>query len=271
MISLSRIFYGAIFIALSLGVVSSVAETTCKWEKGKGEAAIAEVTAEEAQQLALRRARADAIAKAVGIEIQSDTFVRDGKLEGEFIRALLQGYILKEKIIGWKTDEFRENHDKPPIIRYHVDVEDCVVPQREGRDSYFIVTAKLNKPVFVDGEKAELKIRCARDCYLTIFNLAADDSFSLLLPNEYQENEFLKADHELTFPRPGVALEMVTLPGHSRGAEAFLIVATKKPFNFRSVIGKTEKISIPELSSALLRLAPSERAEELLVYEMRNR
>lgn len=72
-------------------------------------------------------------------------------------------------------------------------------------------------------------------------------------------------------PPPGIAWRMKTLQDHPRGAEAFLVVATKQLFDFRTVIGKTEKISIPELSAALLKLAPSERAEELLVYEMRSR
>jgi len=258
-------------LVFGLHAVVDAAEIPCQWEKGKGEAAIAEVTAEEAQQLALRRARADAVAKVAGVEIQATTLVRDATLAGQFIRTLLQGYIIKEKTTWGEPGVFREGPDKPPIILYRVEVEACVIPQREGRDSYFTVKADLNKRVFVEGEKADLKIRCTRDCYLTIFNLAADDSSHILLPNDYQKQEILKADQELTFPPPGMALEMVTLPRYSRSTEAFLVVATKKPFDFRTAIGKTEKISIPELSSALLRLAPSERVEKLLVYEMRSK
>lgn len=263
---------GVVALVTLWSMMASVfAGERCRWEKGTGEAAIENVTDGEARQVALRRARAEAIAKAVGSKIQAATLVTDGRLAGDFIRELLEGYIVDERITWKPPGVFQETQDKPPIIRYHVDVEGCVVPQRGGRDSLFIVKAELSKDTFVSGEKVDLKIRCTRDCYLTIFNQAADDSFHILLPNEFQKSESLKANEQLTFPPPGIALEMVTLPGHPRGAEAFLVVATKKPFDFRTVIGKAEKISILELSSALLRLAPSERAEELLVYEMRSR
>lgn len=267
----SRILFGVVIAMLSLGAVPMPASTPCQWAKGKGEAAIAEVTAEEARQLALRRVRADAIAQVAGIELHAETLVRDATLAGQFIRTLLDGYIVREKVTWGDPGIFRDTPDKPPIILYHIEVESCVAPQKAGRDPYFTVTAQLNKPVFVSGETAALKIRCSRDCYLAIFNLAADDFLHLLLPNAYQPSEIFKANQELTFPRPGLALEMVSLPGHPRATEAFLVVATKRPFDFRALLGKTEGISIPELSSALLRLPPAERAEEFLVYEMQSR
>lgn len=74
-----------------------------------------------------------------------------------------------------------------------------------------------------------------------------------------------------TFFKKRLALVMEPLPGHRRAAEAFLVVATKRPFHLGAVIGKSEKITISELSNALLTLPANERVEEMLVYEVREK
>lgn len=74
-----------------------------------------------------------------------------------------------------------------------------------------------------------------------------------------------------TFFKKRLALVMETLSCYRRAAEAFLVVATKWPFDLSAVIGKSEKITISELSNALLTLPANERVEEMLVYEVRQK
>ncbi len=119
------------------------------------------------------------------------------------------------------------------------------------------------------GEEAILKIQSNRQCYISILNLLADDSFRILFPNPYRRSTLVKPGEKLIFPSQGLSLVMEPLPGHRRAAEAFLVVATKRPFHFHTVIGKSEKITISELSNALLTLPANERTEEMLVYEVR--
>ena len=138
-----------------------------------------------------------------------------------------------------------------------------------SRDAYFVLTGELNKPSFVAGEEARLTMRCGRECYVTIFNLAANDRFSILFPNSYESVVALRSREEFAFPRPGLALVMRPFPTHQRDAEAFLVVATKQPLNADTRLGRRDDLPIGDVLRMLSDLPLSERAELLLVYEVR--
>ena len=49
----------------------------CRWAEGMGSVAADVLTPDEAKQLALRQARAKAIAQVIGVEVRSDAYVKD--------------------------------------------------------------------------------------------------------------------------------------------------------------------------------------------------
>ena len=269
--TLNRSFWKGIILILTFGPVYVSAESHCNWVETTGQVLVENMTPEEARQIAIRQARAAAIEQVSGIEIQAHTLVRNFLLAGQFIRSLTEGYILDEKIVKWEQDIFQDKPDKPPLTLYRVHLKCCVTPQTEKRDPYFALKAELNKNVFVSGEEAALKISCSRECYVSILNFLADDSFKILLPNPYQKNTFLKSGEELIFPSQGLALVMEPEPGYRRSAEAFLVVATKDSFDLQAIIGKKDKITISQLSNAFLTLPSNERTERILVYEVRQK
>src|SRR3989442_946608 len=124
-------------------------------------------------------------------------------------------------------------------------------------------------PENVTAEEARLTMRCGRECYVTIFNLAANDRFSILFPNSYESVVALRSREEFAFPRPGLALVMRPFPTHQRDAEAFFVVATKQPLNADTRLGRREDLPIGDVLRMLSDLPLSERAELLLVYEVR--
>ena len=93
---------------------------------------------------------------------------------------------LQEEVLRWEQDALQEASDRPPITFYRVHLRACVALPVGSRDAYFVLTGELNKPSFVAGEEARLTMRCGRECYVTIFNLAANDRFSILFPNSYE-------------------------------------------------------------------------------------
>ena len=222
--------------------------------------------------MALRSARARAVERATGIELEAITVVRDMALAGEFVRALTRGYVLEEKIIRWEDENFQEAPEQPPLTLYRVHLEVCVAPQNGKRDPYFTVSAKLNKTTFVAKEQASLEVQCSRACHLTILNLMADDRFRLLLPNAYQKTAPLQPSEAYLFPSAdsGLSLVMETLPGHNRDTEAFLVVATKQRFDALAQLGqRDEDIPMERVFATLLDLPADERAETLVAYEVR--
>lgn len=242
----------------------------CEWKETTGESAVENITAEEARQLALNRARSKAVEEVSGVKIQGSSLVKNFNLAADFIQAMSAGYILEEKAVKWKTGTHQEKPEATPLTIYKVTLNSCVASVAAG-DPYFSIKASLNRPVFLSGEEARITASCTKDCFLTILNLTADNKIRLLLPNKYKPSIRLKANEAYSFPVEGLALEMHTIPGHSRDTEAFLIIATKEKFDSIRLLNKGEDIPQKEFYKAILSLPADTRAEEMVVYEVRER
>lgn len=242
----------------------------CQWKETTGEAAVENITAEEARQLALNRARNKAVEEIAGVKVQGSSLVKNFTLAADFIQAMSAGYILEEKAVKWETGTYQERPEAAPLTTYKVTLKSCVASVAAG-DPYFRIKAELNRPVFIRGEEARITASCTKDCFLTILNLTADNKITLLLPNKHEPSVPLKANETYTFPAEGLALEMHTIPGHSKDTEAFLVIATKEKFDLLRLLKKGEEIPKKEFYRAILSLPADTRAEEMVVYEVRER
>ncbi|MBI4746295.1 MAG: DUF4384 domain-containing protein [Deltaproteobacteria bacterium] len=260
-----RFIFLTIHFALILFVVFPLHAAECQWVETAGEAVVENITAEEARQLALNRARSKAIEEISGLGVSGSALVKDFMLVADFIHSMSSGHVLKEEVLNWETATFRQKADDPPLMLYRVKLKSCVTSDLPG-DPYFRVKGELNRQVFMAGEEATIKARCTKDCYITILNLTAENKIWVLLPNEYEPSRLIKAGEEYTFPMSGLSLEMQTLPGHKRDAEAFILVGTKERFDLMS---KGSSLKPEDLYKALLSLPPDTRTEDVLVYEVR--
>jgi len=244
------------------------------WEEAEGEAAIAGITAEQAILLALQRARAAAIEKASGVQIRSETLIRNALLSGEFIKSFSKGYITEEKY-NWDTGSLQESPDKPPIITYKVKLKAKVVVPERDVDLGFLLETKLNRAVFKTGEKAKISVKPTKDAYIAIFNWTADDRITLLFPNQYLPNNFVKAGTWFEFPseKSGVALKVKTLPKHRQDTEALYVVAFDKKTGtsipFYSIFPSGASFKVAEFFSKYVKLPIEKAVEEIMVYEVR--
>jgi hypothetical protein len=192
---------------------------------GRGEAAVVNITPEEGKIIALQRARADAIEKAVGIGVHGTTVVTNGKLVGQFLQTYSRGYITKEQEMltkGWL--------DTTPKYTYDI-IATVVIPEKKIEPGFVLFTSwKDNKAAFLEGENAVLKIRFSMPAHIGVFNLRADDSIVMLYPNKYCALPgALAPNADWIFPdeKSGIVLTMATFPGHRRDSEAFFVVAIK--------------------------------------------
>lgn len=249
---------------------SSAFASDCQWKETTGEAAVENITAEEARQLALNRARNKAVEEIAGVKVQGSSLVKNFTLAADFIQAMSAGYVLEENAVKWETGTYQERPEAAPLTTYKVTLKSCVASVAAG-DPYFSIKAELNRPVFISGEEARITASCTKDCFLTILNLTADNKIRLLLPNKYEPSVRLKANAPYSFPVEGMALEMHTLPGHSRDTEAFLVIATREKFDILGLLKKGEEIPQKEFYKAILSLPADTRAEAMVVYEVRER
>jgi len=203
--------------------------------QGMGEAAIVGITPEEGWNLAIRRARADAIEQGAGIHVLGSTLVKDFALAADFIKSFTRGFIVNEKI-SEKQCFFDEN-TTPPTPHYKVVIQASVSIPEKQKGSVKQFRARLNKTIFANGEKAVIGITPYIDLYIGIFNITANDRVIMLCPNRYLSRKKFMAGNAINFPASDSAVELViqTLEGHKQDTEAFLIVGVPAKEKYKNI------------------------------------
>ena len=236
------------FVTLA-GATAPVGAANCTWADGTGSVAADVLTPGEAKQLALRQARAMAIAQVTGTEVRAQTVVKDFRLASDFIKSLVNGYVRAEQIVRWEQDKYQPSPNEPPIPILRVHLRACVLPRASMHDPEFVVRAELNKPVFVPGDTGILRVISSRRAHVAIFNLTADDRVRPYMGQPgIGPPLLLEAGAAATFPPAGVSLVMELPSGQQRTSEAFIVVATKAEDQvvLPVRIGVRESLSITE-------------------------
>ena len=191
----------------------------------EGSCAVVGMSAEQCQLTALQRARAAAIEKAAGVSVSSASVVTNFRLAADFIKAYAKGHIVKETVTWLPLGQYQKDPSTPPIPEYRVKIiADVHKPEKKIKSMG--LEAKLNAVTFRHGEKVRLTIKTGRAGRLLIFNITADDKVVTLLPNQYLKNAIVEPGKPYIFPsdKSEIELEVQTLPGHKRDAEAYLVV-----------------------------------------------
>jgi len=197
--------------------------------QAEGACAIVGMSAEQSQLTALQRARAAAIEQAAGVSVSSGTLVTNYVVAADFIKTYAQGFIIAEKVSWPPLGQYQKDASTAPIPEYRVKIiADVYVPEKKTKP--LGLTGRLNNTVFRAGEKARVTIKTAREAQIAVFNIMADDRVALLFPNQYEPGNHLTAGKEFIFPARDakVDLEMQTLPGHRKDAEAIFVIAWDK-------------------------------------------
>jgi hypothetical protein len=250
------------------GVVGATAD--CRWAEGRGEVALDAMTHAEARQLALRRARNQAIEKALGVNIESRTLIKDFSAVGDYIKALARGFVVAERDVQWAQDKFEGPGNAAPIPILRVRLKACVEPAHALRDAGFHLKVELNKGVFTEGEKATLAIQTSRPAHVAIFNLTGDDrvlTYHQLPP--LSRPLPTSSDHPVAFPPSGVSLTMQLPAGAQRTSEAFIVVATKAQdgINLHEIVGMIPELSLTEFYTRLASVE-SDLVEDIVPYQV---
>lgn len=242
---------------------------------GRGEAAVVGITAEQGQLIALQRARADAVEKAVGTNVLGSTLVKDSVVVADFIKTFSRGFIVAEKVKWLPLGTFSENDKSAPIPVYRVEIEARVVIPEKKADPGFFLEASVNRTSYISGEAALVKVDVSRKARLAIFNIRADDRVAMLYPvSGVIKARMLQPGKTFCFPSPdsGLVLEMATLEGHKQDSEAFMVVAVPfakdKSFRFTDYFSGERLYTVPEFFEKYSRLAEI-AVERILPYEVR--
>ncbi|NQT10817.1 MAG: hypothetical protein HQ573_06585 [Desulfobacteraceae bacterium] len=160
-----------ILMAASLILPTSLYAGTVKGVIGKGEAAVVGITAEQGQLIALQRARADAVGKAVGTNVLGSTLVKDSVLVAVFIKTFTSGFIVDEKVKWLPLGTFSENDKTALIPVYRVEITATVMIPEKKSDPSFFLEASVNKPFYLSGEKAVIRAKVSKKPIISVCEL----------------------------------------------------------------------------------------------------
>jgi len=212
-----------------------------EWRRGEGVVPVANITLEEAREKAWDQARLDALSRsslevigATAMKIQEGPRGEIFSRLAQFVRTATRG-----RIVG--VDTLFDGHEARAIpgserreLVYRVAIRARVRPETGVPDPAFQVDLRLNKEVFRDGETLGMELSTTQDCYLTVFNLFANDSLLVVFPNEWLFDNRVQADRPRRIPPRGAGWDLPVglLPGRDRDEEMLLAVATKDPVRF---------------------------------------
>jgi len=244
------------------------------------------MTAEEANNLCLNRAKAKAIEEIAGTSLLREVFVVDYIKTADFIRAQTNAWVKEYKIIKWDNSEgIQKTPESPPLTMRRVHLKALVVVDKEG-SSDFTLKLKLNADVFRDGDEMIISIKPSQDCYLTVFSFLPDenDKVMVLVPSKYQEHRFVKKGSTYTIPdRESIGsqrkLKMNNTTGKPVTREAILALATLYEVDLIDGDFVTANLTDNKNSTGLFRdllekmmgIPPRERAMDIQYYEIRGK
>ncbi|MDY6791625.1 MAG: DUF4384 domain-containing protein [Thermodesulfobacteriota bacterium] len=246
-----------------------------------GVAAMANLTPEEAQALALKRARQNAIEEVCGVSVQAETLIHNNMLAADFIHSVSYGRIIDEEILSWDADVTRESKRRPPSVAYRVKIRARVKPEKGKPDPYYQVSVGLNKKVYRSGDEMIIRVKATKPSYISVLNFAADGSVILLYPNRLRKSNYIKALKQYQIPSETdrndvLKLQVSTLPGHRKDTEFIKVIATRQPIHLldglltqgRYGVMDTVNLAAVEIARLISAIPLKDRAEHTVFYEI---
>lgn len=273
-LSLCLIFFSCLFIYRVGGALAAEKSLRSgevkKGIRAEGACAIVGMSAEQSSLTALQRARAATIEQAAGVAVTSGTLVTNFTVAADFIKTYARGFIVGEQINWLPLGQYQKDSTTPPIPEYRVRiVADVYVPRK--RAPTLGLRARLSSAIFRNGEQAGITVAVNRDAGIALFNIMADDRVALIFPNTHEQNNIIAAGKNFLFPARDarVVLEMQTLPGHQKDAEAFLVLAwdRSRDIRIRELFSGTEPLGFNDFFRKLAEVADHVE-EAILPYEV---
>lgn len=274
-----KVFFWGILFALITIELSAGREVV--WVDAEGVAPVTAGDLDKARDAAIAAAEQNAVAKVLAAGITMETFLVNLRFSGSILAAIPCGRIVDKQIVAQdliKPSDGDADRDK----RYRVKINAGVVEEPAGNNPSFKIDAKINKPVFSDGDELRIHIRSSKACCFALLNILEDNTIVPLLPNDRYKKNRLEQNENFTFPdsedrKKGYSLRLHLPDGKTAVTEYIYILALLHPFvlEFNGAEKKShagvidQKILIKELIRKVGQIPGDERAEALLQYEIR--
>jgi hypothetical protein len=196
----------------------------------------------ESPELARRRAEEDALSRAAGktgVNVQSGMF--DISSGAGFSSQILSSYVNV-----WSSAFSSYELSGEPVCRLtgngtvcRVKIKGYMYSRGEPDPDFRIMKAELGQPGYFEDDSISISLKVSRDCYITVLNVDEKGNVTVVFPNGYAVDGFVKAGKPVVIPDDYNFDLRTELPaGRAETAEMLHIIATKNaPFLPAAVTG----------------------------------
>ena len=158
-----------------------------------------ELSISEARLRSLDEARRKAIQQVAGTFLVEKKLLYNDKIVEKLGRSVVRGIITEEHILkdGVKLNEINAERS---TYYYLTKLRARVKTLRPELKNDLGVSISLNKAHFKAGEEMVVSISTKKDAYLHIFNVGANGEVTLLLPNRFSQQNYVRGNQTLSFP-----------------------------------------------------------------------
>jgi len=242
----------------------------------------------KARENMLKGLRNEAVSKKVGTTVEVTSLLTDlmsatnddgyeQTAWSGFFKSTVSGVITKEKI---EKDDLKDlgsekGYELQLICKFFV------VPVEGNRDPGFVINANLANNMLNDGDELIINLKSSKSCYVYMFNLMADNNVMMIYPNEYMEDNHIKAENNITVPddeiRKYLKFRVGTMPAEEITSESIYVVCTKQPIPMIDDLPKVGKSlntfsgdsnSFIKLQRWLTSVPLDQRIEKALIYHV---
>lgn len=263
-----RIEIKIICLVLFLIVLPSVeawAEDNMKTIESEGVAEISgNRTLDETRNLALQRARRNALEEAVGVDVRGSTVVYNAELINDMVMTGTKGLITNQEVL------LNECGEDDGVLVCTVRIRATIKELDRSLDPPFRIKAYVHRPgnkkrsssapVFQDGDEVQISLKLNNPGHVTIFSIDQEGNVYQIFPNKYAMDSLVDDGQNFVFPDDslramGLRVRAHTLEGHKKSHESLMIIATTRKMDLLD-----DMESAPTMTSLMNQLASLDQA-----------
>ena len=221
----------------------------------KGRAVIANITPEQAKEIAIMEAKKKALRKA-GISehiVASDVLNTSGtneEMKNTFNS--ISTVEISGEVIDYVIINETRGQDEFDNFYFEVTIDATVIKYDRKKDHSFDLSIENIEPFYKNGEPLEFRITPNKSGYLKIFLFDEKKTCSMLFPNDYEANRLFEPNKTAVFPlHPGIEYVLETLQEKETNHLVFVYLKKDIPFH--------EKISYRNLIRWIYSIPPDQR------------
>jgi len=201
-------------------------------------------------------------------------------LLSDFINAASYAWVKEVKDVRREIKDVRKTADSSPLLLYRVHLKALVVMDKDA-DPGFTVDLKLNRNTYESGDEMVITVCPARESYISVFNVLADDSVTIIFPNKTRKDRHVKRGQKIILPDRDAGeqkkLKIFNTTGRSVIKESILVLATKDDVDLSmgafveaaSSEDRAQTGLFKQLLERIKHIPPRDRAITIQIYEIR--